>query len=231
MFHGATDFQLMQQHVHEQPRPLRTLRPDVPEPLEPLVLDLLAKAPEQRPVDAYEVYEQLLPFLPLPGTPLPATEHAPTGIPDPTLLDRQPNAPHPRPESMPKTAAPVTATPPARPAPVLPTGVRETINAAVGLRQAAHCRAQLGQTTMALRQFQQVLTHVRAESGDASPTALDLRRNIGALLASEGRVPEAIGELDQLYEDLCMVYGADHEETREVAGMLARLRLAEGDAS
>ncbi|MFS8478946.1 MAG: protein kinase [Micromonosporaceae bacterium] len=312
VFDGATDFQLMQQHVYDQPRALRTLRPDVPEPLERLVLDLLAKAPEQRPVDAYEVYEQLLPFLPLPGTPLPATEHAPTGMPDPTLLYRQPNAPHPRPESMPKTAAPVTATPPARPAPVLPTGVRETINAAVAesddllaeerfaqaaevlqqaisvaadalgaesprvlglrsrraailviggdfrralpefdaladayartagptsrdaldcLRQAAHCRAQLGQTTAALRQFQQVLTHVRAESGDASPTALDLRRNIGALLASEGRVPEAIGELDQLYEDLCMVYGADHEETREVAGMLARLRLAEGDAS
>src|SRR5690606_586151 len=37
------------------------------------------------------------------------------------------------------------------------------------LRQAAHCRAQLGQTTMALRQFQQVLTHVRAESAMPPP--------------------------------------------------------------
>jgi len=75
-----------------------------------------------------------------------------------------------------------------------------------------------------------VLTHVRAESGDASPTALDLRRNIGILLLSEGRTAEAITELDQLYEDLCVVYGPDHEEAREVAGVLARLRLAEGDA-
>jgi hypothetical protein len=311
VFDGATDFRLMQQHVYDQPRPLRTLRPEVPEALERLVLDLLAKAPEQRPVDAYEVYERLVPFLPLPGTPPPATEHAPTGVPDPTVMYRRPNAPRTRPQPAPEPAAPVAEGAPTQPPPVLATSAREAIHTAVAhsdellaqerfaqaaevleqaiavaadalgaesprvltlrsrraailviggdfrralpefdaladayartagptsrdaldcLRQAAHCRAQLGQTTAALRQFQQVLTHVRAESGDASPTALDLRRNIGILLLSEGRTAEAITELDQLYEDLCVVYGPDHEDAREVAGVLARLRLAEGDA-
>ncbi|SCG17083.1 hypothetical protein GA0070610_3387 [Micromonospora echinofusca] len=90
------------------------------------------------------------------------------------------------------------------------------------LRQAAHCRAELGQATTALRQFRQVLTHVRAASGDASPPALDLRRNIGMLLLSEGKTVEAAGELQSLHDDLCVVYGPRHEETREVADVLAR---------
>jgi hypothetical protein len=96
------------------------------------------------------------------------------------------------------------------------------------LRQAAYCRAELGQATAALRQFRQVLTHVRAASSDATPTALDLRRNIGMLLLSEGNVTEAVAELQPLYEDLCLVYGPRHEETQEVADALARLRLAGG---
>ncbi|MFD0783053.1 serine/threonine protein kinase, partial [Micromonospora azadirachtae] len=97
------------------------------------------------------------------------------------------------------------------------------------LRQAAHCRAELGQATTALRQFRQVLTHVRAASGDASPTALDLRRNIGMLLLSEGKAAEAADELQPLHDDLCVVYGPQHEETREVADVLARLRFAAGE--
>ncbi|WP_328415021.1 hypothetical protein OG470_22030 [Micromonospora sp. NBC_00389] len=94
------------------------------------------------------------------------------------------------------------------------------------LRQAAHCRAELGQATTALRQFRQVLTHVRAASGDVSPTALDLRFNIGILLVSEDKAAEAADELQPLHDDLCVVYGPEHELTREVADLLARLRLA-----
>ncbi|MEU8262956.1 hypothetical protein AB0C02_20290 [Micromonospora sp. NPDC048999] len=73
-----------------------------------------------------------------------------------------------------------------------------------------------------------MLTHVRAASSEVSPTALDLRRNIGILLLSEGRAAEAMDELQPLYDDLCVVYGPQHEETREVADLLARLRLAAG---
>ena len=96
------------------------------------------------------------------------------------------------------------------------------------LQQAAHCRAELGQTTQALDQFQQVLTHVRAVDGDASATALDLRRNIGELLLNEGRATAAAELLKPLYDDLCLVYGPHHEESVEVDGILARLRMAQG---
>ncbi|QKW13730.1 hypothetical protein [Verrucosispora sp. NA02020] len=82
-------------------------------------------------------------------------------------------------------------------------------------------RAELGQATTALRQFRQVLTHVRA----ASPTALELRRNISMVLLSEGEAAEAVDELRPLHDDLCVVYAPQHDETQEVAEVLARLRL------
>ncbi|GAA3831552.1 hypothetical protein ACFS5L_26985 [Streptomyces phyllanthi] len=95
-------------------------------------------------------------------------------------------------------------------------------------RHAAHCRANLGQATVALREFQEVLEVVSDVDGDASETALDLRHSIGVLLFSEGRRTEAEGVLDALHEDMCVVLGEDHEETREIAGLLARLRGPEG---
>ncbi|MFB8177709.1 hypothetical protein ACFC8N_16925 [Streptomyces sp. NPDC055966] len=95
-------------------------------------------------------------------------------------------------------------------------------------RQAAYCRAEIGQSAAALKQFQAVLDQVRQADGDASPEALDLRRNIGMLLLAENRVPEALEVLQPLHEDLNLGYGPNHEETREIAEILARIRFAEG---
>jgi tRNA A-37 threonylcarbamoyl transferase component Bud32/tetratricopeptide (TPR) repeat protein len=302
LFDADNEFALMQQHVSGTPMPVRQLRPDAPEPLERLILDLLAKAPEGRPADAYEVYQRLLPLLPPPGAdPLPAGA-GPEQIPDPTRVYRLPNEPCLREEAVVTVApAPAAATPPAD------TALNDVITAAVAgsdalldderfsqaadalhqaitpatealgpenpqvlrlrarraailvlggdyrhalpefdaladaygriagstseqaldcLREAAHCRAELGHTTTALHQFQQVLTHVRAARGDASPTALDLRRTIAILLLADGRPAEAQHMLQPLHEDLILVYGPDHEETQEVADLMARLRLA-----
>ncbi|NJP32853.1 serine/threonine protein kinase [Micromonospora sp. HSS6-12] len=312
IFDGGNEFELMQQHVYQAPLPLRKVRPDVPEALEQLVLQLTAKVPEQRPRDAVDVYERLLPFLPAPGSRPPAAGHFPTGVPDPTLLYRRPNAPRPRPDT------PPAPDPRDRPIPPQPsvedpsTDLRGAINGAVShsndllaeeryaqaaealqqviepaaatlgiesprvlalrqrraailviggdfrqalpefdalysafartggptsddalacLRQAAHCRAELGQATIALRQFRQVLTHVRATEGDVSSDALELRRNIGLLLLAEGNVEQAMAELVPLHEDLSLVYGTDHEETQEIADVLTRLRVAGGEES
>lgn len=95
-------------------------------------------------------------------------------------------------------------------------------------RRAAHCRANLGQATVALREFQDVLEVVSEAEGDASETVPDLRRSIGILLFSQGRRAEAEGVLDALHEDMCLVLGEDHEETLEIAAHLARLRGPEG---
>ncbi|MET8525599.1 serine/threonine-protein kinase [Micromonospora sp. NPDC005172] len=94
------------------------------------------------------------------------------------------------------------------------------------LRQAAHCRAELGQGTVALRQFRQALIHVRAAEGDVSSDALELRRNIGMLLLAEGKGDQAVAELLPLHEDLMLIYGPDHQDTREIGDVLARLRFS-----
>ena len=130
VFDAGNDFELMQQHVYAAPRPLRELRADVPAALEQLVRQMLAKSPEDRPADAYEVYERLLPFLPLPGAEVPAAERGPTGVPDPTLMYRRPNAPRPRPESRPADAVAPDASAPSQPGATLAAGVRETIREA-----------------------------------------------------------------------------------------------------
>ncbi|WP_327045417.1 serine/threonine protein kinase [Microbispora sp. NBC_01189] len=70
-FAAETPLASMRRHVDEPPVPVRTLRRDVPEGLERLILWLLAKKPEDRPSGAALVYERLLPFCrdlpPLPG--------------------------------------------------------------------------------------------------------------------------------------------------------------------
>jgi hypothetical protein len=311
VFSGDNEYQLLHQHMDVPPKPLRTLRPEVPEDLEALTLDLLAKVPEQRPADAYAVYERLSPHLPRPGSAAVPVSFAdggdsPPAVPDPTVVYRQPNAP------LRRTAAPAAPPEPVAPGPVprhADTALRDAVRdayarsadladegrfaqaadvlkaviatAAIALgahsprvlglrrqraavlmagedfrralpefdalaavyartagpagenalecrRHAAHCRANLGQATAALREFREVLEVVSDAAGEGSETALDLRRSIGLLLFSEGRRTEAEGVLDALHEDMCVLLGEDHEETREIAGLLARLRGPEG---
>ncbi|MDX2849235.1 protein kinase [Streptomyces sp. PA03-3a] len=91
--------------------------------------------------------------------------------------------------------------------------------------QAAHCRAELGQVTVALQEFEAVLRQVRAVDSDASDEAIELRRAIGFLELSEGRLVEARRMLEPLHDDMCVVYGPDDEETVEIAEALARIHL------
>ncbi|WJD97200.1 serine/threonine-protein kinase [Streptomyces antimycoticus] len=315
VFSGDNDYQLMHQHMKVPPMPLRALRPEVPEDLEALTLDLLAKAPEQRPADAYAVYERLSPHLPRPGSAADPAVFAdaaftdggsPAAVPDPTVVYRQPNAPLRRPTTPAPSPEPTAPGPvPARIDTALRDAIRDaydrsedlaergrfaqaadvlkgaiaTAATALGAhnprvlrlrlrraavfmagedfrralsefdalaavyvrtagpssddalecrRHAAHCRANLGQATAALREFQEVLEIVLDTDTDASDAAIDLRRSIGLLLLSEGRRSEAQGVLDALHEDMCVVFGEDHEETREIADLLARLRHPEG---
>jgi hypothetical protein len=95
-FAGATPMDVLHRHLHEEPVPVRRLRPDVPEELEALVLRLLRKDPEARPAHAQEVYQALLPLLPASiAGPQPAQAHAPLAPMDPTRPFRQPHAPWP----------------------------------------------------------------------------------------------------------------------------------------
>ncbi|MFD3937838.1 protein kinase [Streptomyces sp. NPDC058611] len=56
---GGTSWHVINQHLHEQPARLRSLRPDAPPELETLVADLLAKNPADRPPSAGEAAARL----------------------------------------------------------------------------------------------------------------------------------------------------------------------------
>ncbi|MCX4640651.1 protein kinase [Streptomyces platensis] len=106
-FAGSTALGVLHRHLHEEPVPVRTLRPDVPEALEALVLRLLRKDPEARPTDAQEVYQALAPLLPTATTGPHAAQPAPALAPlDPTRPFRHPQAPWPTRSAGPPAAAP-----------------------------------------------------------------------------------------------------------------------------
>jgi serine/threonine protein kinase len=304
VFKGDGQYELWNQHLTKDPRPLRDLRPDVPPELERLVLDLLAKKPEQRPADAYAVYERLLPFLPPPGSSAPATSRRLGQMPDPTLLYRQPNAPRrrtrqQRPVIAPPTVPQAPTTPPAQLQQAIDDALRrsaelidsdrfaqaaDVVDAVISpaakmlgsespdllklrfhralilflggdsrtalsefdaladaysrtagpsshhalesRRYAAHCRANLGQNTVALDQFRRLLDDVAAADSDVSELALDVRHSIGLLLLSAGEKAAAENVFESLYHDHLIVNGPDDERTREVADLLTRIRLS-----
>jgi serine/threonine protein kinase len=92
-FPGSTALGILHRHLYEPPAPLRTLRPEIPETLEAVVLGLLAKDPSDRPSDAQETYERLAALLP-PRTPGPAKAAAGPEL-DPIRPFARPHAPWP----------------------------------------------------------------------------------------------------------------------------------------
>lgn len=299
------EYQLMRQHIEAAPTPLRTLRPDVPEPLEALVLHLLLKAPEARPADAQAVHERLVPFLPAPGDPPVRLEgEAASLLPDPTRVFRQPYAPRPR----------RTVETPVAPAPSPAVETEGTIERAVLLdavsdarsrylelmeegrftqaaevvgeiampaarilgrdskrvlalrkrravallfggdhraalpefaalakayarvegpqsenalscrAQAARCQGALGQATEALGELRLVLAGVQDRDSDVSDEAVELRRDIGDLLLSQGKLAEALAVLEPLRTDLAIVHGPEDEQTSDVAETVEFIR-------
>ncbi|MCO5993189.1 serine/threonine-protein kinase [Actinoallomurus rhizosphaericola] len=81
---------IMYKHLNEAPLPLRSHRPDIPVHLERLVLDLLAKSADQRPVSAAAVRD----FLRRSGhTAVPPAGPPPYLRPQPPTVDQVPGTP------------------------------------------------------------------------------------------------------------------------------------------
>ncbi|MCP2343547.1 serine/threonine-protein kinase [Actinomadura rupiterrae] len=87
---------VLYQHLNQAPAPPRTLRPDIPEPLNDLVLALLAKRPEDRPADAAAAAGRLR-ATPAHVPAAPALASAPPpASPQPLQVPAQPVAPPPQ---------------------------------------------------------------------------------------------------------------------------------------
>ncbi|MER6993962.1 serine/threonine-protein kinase [Saccharopolyspora hirsuta] len=248
VFDGDNDFTRMHQHVYDAPVPLQQVRADVPDELASLVLDLLAKAPEQRPEDAYEVYERLLPFLPTPGSRLETGTAVPTGVPDPTMMFRRPNAPRQRSAAEPvlRTTVPDLADA-AQQAPH--TGLRASIKAAYERSDALLEEARYAQAADTL---QDIIKPAGEVLGAESRQVLSLRKRRAAILVIGGDYRLALPEFDALAEAFTRTEGVASKSAVECAqqaalcraelgqvtsalrqfrDVLVRLRATEGDAS
>ncbi|MFI5768498.1 protein kinase [Streptomyces sp. NPDC051658] len=193
-FAGSTALGVLHRHLYEPPVPVRRIRPDIPEPLEALVLRLLAKDPQHRPSGAQEVYEHLAPLLPSPGTGLCA------GPLDPTRPFLRPHAPWPD-----RAAAP---TPP--PAPTAPVAARPDVAAAVD-----DVKKLLGEgrITQAVDILGSILPVAAEQHGEDSAVVRILRKQYAATLMDDGQYRRALPELRRLADDRAAEAGPADAQT------------------
>lgn len=222
VFDGNSQYELWKQHITGEPEPLGELRPDVPPELEKLVLDLLAKKPEDRPDDAYAVYERLFPFLPPPGSPALDTSRRLGEMPDPTLLYRQPNAPRRRPSRQ----APVAVPPTVRDVPTTPpTEIRHAIDDA--LKASAELLAS-DRFAQAADVVEAVLGPAAKALGAESPELLKIRFHRALILFLGGDSHTALPEFDALADAYARTAGPMSDRALESRRYAAHCRATLG---
>ncbi|WP_265543941.1 serine/threonine-protein kinase [Streptomyces drozdowiczii] len=191
-FAGSTALGVLHRHLYEPPLPVRRIRPDIPEPLEALVLRLLAKDPQHRPASAQEVYEHLAPLLPARGSRPPA------GPLDPTRPFLRPHAPWPDRATVPPPAMP--ATPPAR------TDVAAAVDEVKRLLGE-------GRITQAVDMLGGLLPVAAEQHGSGSPVVRILRKQYAATLMDDGQYRRALPELRRLADDRAAEAGPADPQT------------------
>ncbi|MFE1595949.1 serine/threonine-protein kinase [Nocardia sp. NPDC058705] len=178
VFEARSEFDAHNRHLSDAPTPLRALRREVPAQIEQLVLDLLAKDPVDRPATARDVYDQLLPFLPGPGTP---EILSPAGYPDPTRIFRRPNPPADTAPAAPRPA-------PSKPA----TG--GLVDVATRYRELC----ELGRFAQAAEALVTVVGEAEQRYGAHSPQLGELHRDIATAFAHSGEHRRALGEWERV---------------------------------
>ncbi|MCT9080036.1 serine/threonine-protein kinase [Streptomyces fulvoviolaceus] len=197
-FAGSTALGVLHRHLYEPPLPVRRIRPEVPEPLEALVLRLLAKDPQHRPASAQDVYEDLALLLPARGMP--------TGAPlDPTRPFLRPHAPWP---DRARTPAPQ----PAPATPVAPAAEKPDVARAVD--EVKRLLGE-GRITQAVDILGAILPAAAEQHGAHSPVVRTLRKQYAATLMDDGQYRRALPELRRLADERAAEAGqADPQSLR-----------------
>ncbi|MEO3809445.1 serine/threonine-protein kinase [Sphaerisporangium sp. B11E5] len=223
VFRGQSEDHYMELHRHARPRSVRELRPDVPEDLAKLVLELLAKRPEQRPADAYAVYESLLPFLPPPGSPAPAYGTEVDRYPDPTRMYRRPNAPR-----SPDTPAEApNPTPPSRSGSFVETSLRDAM---ASVEQRVEVLLEEERCIQAADALQELIDYVSPTLGAGHLHVLRLRTRRALALFIGGDYRRSLLEFDSLASTYESVEGPSGTNVIHCRRHAADCRAELGDA-
>ncbi|MEU6200116.1 serine/threonine-protein kinase [Streptomyces sp. NPDC047061] len=236
-------------HRDTLPAPPRSHRPELPGWFEQVVLDLLAKRPEQRPYDAREL-----------GRRITSGRTTPTYVPtvvtaQPALRLPEPAAREPRLPSWTRgmttghkaTGAALGTTPPdpgagltgewiarpatgvAEPLPAVPAPAPEALAALAGRHNAGLSLGRLGRWAEAGEVHRAVAAERTHLLGPDHPDTLASRYEIAFTLSRTGRAADALREYTEVAAARERVLGADHpdtlaarQETAYVLGQLGR---------
>lgn len=235
----------MYAHLERAPAPLGVLRPDVPEVLAQLVLELLAKNPEARPADAEHVYHRLQPFLPPADADLRGEERDPQ---DPTRPYRRPLPPALTPAS--PLAAPAQATPDSlgqvrqqalelaedgrftQAAELLTRRLRNapepTGDLLAARLQLAHTLLLGGDYQRALPEFENLAAELAARHDPGDSEVLGCRVQIATCRAELGALTSAIDELKSVLELQRGTLGDTDPEVLDLRRQLGLLLASSG---
>ncbi|MFJ5048460.1 tetratricopeptide repeat protein [Streptomyces sp. NPDC088719] len=227
-------------HRDTPPEPLRTHRADLPGFLDRVVLDLLAKAPEERPVDAGDLRRRIV---------LGRTGEQPALGPGPLALSGAERPPAPRPTALPAWTRSMTAghratgatgpaagrpdpaagltgqwttgTPHAATAPPAASAVPGPAGSpATGLLATLDGRHSAGVDLGRLGRWEEageVHREVAAQRGRAlgpdHPDTLASRYELGLTLSRTGRAEEGLREFARVAEGRERALGPDHPQT------------------
>lgn len=209
-FTGETNYALYQQHINTAPRPLRDLRPGVPEELDEFVRMMLAKPIEERPADAETVHGFLARYV-TGATWLPdVTDQAPSPLRMyAQVLSRVLNTPPPVPESRP---------------------VGLTAAAIAAARREA---ASLARDSRPLDAAELLLERVASASEEdeaLTPDVLGLLTQAAYFLTEAGEPGRAAPVLQRLVPELTRLYGSEDDKVFQCRLQEAACHRDLGDA-
>ncbi|GAU67387.1 serine/threonine-protein kinase [Streptomyces sp. NBRC 110611] len=230
-------------HRDTAPAPPRTIRPDLPEAYERIVLDLLAKEPDDRPTDADELVKRLagarhphsgqgagdttvtVPRLPswtrgiTAGSPAGTDRHPrprPSDRAAAVLTDSWTHGGHSRPGDIPRGTSIASPAPPA--------GRRAVLAARL---ETAHELARRGRCFEAHQIYAEVLTGQEHALGPDHPDTLSCRHHLAFNLGRLGRLEDCRALAQDVAEARARVLGAHHPDTlttrHELAEVLGKL--------
>ncbi|OIJ98417.1 serine/threonine-protein kinase [Streptomyces colonosanans] len=237
-------------HRDTPPEPPRTHRADLPEYFERMILDLLAKRPEERPHDASELSRRISaartpsPYVPTPlSPPAASTARPPSREPRLPSWTRGMTTGHKAAGTGLRTtppdgaagltlewiARPATGHPdePARAEP--PTPSPEAVGALAGRHNAALSLGRLGRWSEAGEGHRAVAAEREHLLGPEHPDTLASRYEVGFTLSRTGRPADALHEYTHVARVRERLLGPDHpdtlaarQETAYVLGQLGR---------